>query len=396
MTNPVALDENRASLSLSIVERDRRYALLREHLRDRGVDCAIAASSNLFYLTNGVLGERHGLLPTEELPPTVAVHDRNLVDLPPEALGEMQGWVDDIRPGNDASPLGDRIRELHLERGVIGLTDSTIGYGGMSHGICTQLQAAYPSARFIDVSDVFANVRTLKSVDELTMIERANRIFDAGIDAVCRLARPGMLGARVVHEGIMAMWAAGADLNSTLGFSCWPVPRRNHVLSHLTLSRRIEPGDVGILTGLAFYGRYAGHSDQEICFGAPKPLHREMFEAVTFVRDAVLNEVKPGATHGQLVAAYRQACQQSGFRPSSQSQIHQYGTDVPEFPGPAFAAAGVAGDFVLHSGMVYSISPAVLAPEGEDTVIGGTSLAVTHGGYRELGNRRVELRAIGE
>src|SRR5437899_2465891 len=100
---------------LSLNERDRRYAALRAQLRDRGVDCAIVATGNLFYLTNGVPGERHALLPTNGEPPTVAVHDRNVVDLPPEARRDTQGWVPDQRPGNNAAPILDRVRELRLE-----------------------------------------------------------------------------------------------------------------------------------------------------------------------------------------------------------------------------------------------------------------------------------------
>ena len=43
--------------------------------------------------------------------------------------------------------------------------------------------------------------------------------------------------------------------------------------------------------------------------------------------------------------------------------------------------------------MVYSISPAVMAPN-DDVMIGGTSLVVTDSGYRTLGNRSIELLSI--
>lgn len=379
---------------LSVGERNRRYALLRSMLREREVDCVVVGGSSLFYLTNGVPGERHGLFPTEQWPPTVAIHDRNVVDLPPEALEEIQAWISDIRPGNDASPLIDRIRELQLARGVIGLVDSTKGYGGLSHGICSRLQEAFPSARFVDVSDVFAAARALKSDEEIALIEHANTVFDAGIEAVLRLARPGMPGRRVVQQAIGAMWEAGGDERSTVNFSCWPSPQRNHVLSQLSLGRTIEPGDAAILTGFAYQAGYGGHGDQQICFGPPSRLHRDMFESLLGVRATVLNAVKPGATQRALVAAYRAACKESGFDPSTQAQIHQYGIDVPEYPGPLFAGTSAGDDFVLHPGMVYSIAPALQTRDGHDTVIGGGSLVVTESGYRELGARPIELLCI--
>ena len=52
------------------------------------------------------------------------------------------------------------------------------------------------------------------------------------------------------------------------------------------------------------------------------------------VREEVLKQVKPGSTHRDLQAAYEKAVGETGFRISPHSQMHQYGIDVPEFPGP--------------------------------------------------------------
>lgn len=384
---------------LSLGERDRKHAAIREQLKARGVDCVVVGGSNLFYLTNGLPGERFGLLPTaEDLPLMAVLNGRHLADVSPRVLVDAQEWVKDIRAGNDASPLVDRINELGLEHGMIGLGDSP---SNVSHGFSTQLRSALPSAQFVDVSDIFANLRTTKSEEEIAMIAQANRIFDACIDAVYEVSRPGMSGSAVVQAGIRAMWEAGGDLDSTFGFNFGAVPKQNPILAHLCLATRIQPGDIGTLTAHAEYCHYAGHTDQEISFGQPKQLHREMFEAVRHVREQVLKQVKAGNTHDDLQEAYRKACAETGFRSSSHSQIHQYGIDVPEFPGPAFLVGGGEArggrgraNFVLAPGMIYSISPTLVAPEGEDTLLGGTSISVTETGYRELTDRKVELLVV--
>ncbi len=99
---------------LSVAERDRRYARLRELLREKGVDCAVATGANLYYLTNGISGQRTGLLPTADEPFMLAVNGRHLADLPAEVIIQSQDWVKDVRPGNDAGPLVERLRELKL------------------------------------------------------------------------------------------------------------------------------------------------------------------------------------------------------------------------------------------------------------------------------------------
>jgi Xaa-Pro aminopeptidase len=379
---------------LSVNERDRRYALLREGLRERGVDCAIVCASNLFYVTNGILGERLGLLPTEPFPPTVTLHWRNLVDIPPDALHEIQVWVEDLRQGNDASALVDRIRELRLENGAIGLgLANVLGQGGLSHVFYAELQTAFPHARFVDVSDVFLNARAIKSDEEVAMIEQANDVFDTAVRAVCDRVRPGMLGVRLIQEGTAAMWDAGGDLSSTLVASCGPIAIRQHVVQELSLGRRIEPGDVAILTGMARYGGYAGHSDQEICFGPPTRLQLEMIDSVRFLNDAILRHVHPGAKHSDLGAAYRSAIVDTGFRPTGATDLHPYGIDAPERPSHEGAPWNDRSDYELRPGMVYSISPAVMAPN-DDVMIGGSSIVVTDAGYRRLGSLAIELLSI--
>jgi Xaa-Pro aminopeptidase len=383
---------------LSLQERDRRYSSIRERMHNKEVDCVIVNGSNLFYLSNGISGELYGLLPTGDDPLTVVVNRRHLIDIPPSVLLDSQNWVTDVKPGFDAAAVVEKIKELHLDRGTIGLA------GSLDYRFYNRLLTSLSAAKIVDVSDIFTDVRTIKSEQENAMIDQANRIFDAAIRRIHEVARPGMVGREVVEEGVRAMWEAGGDLESTLSFNFGPVPAQNPVLAELCMTRTIEKGDIGTLTAHALCNGYAGHSDQEICFGEPKPIHQEMFRAVIHLRDEVLKQVKDGATQRDLIDAYQRACKETGFRSSPHSQIHQYGIDVPEFPGasyripdpkPEAGGLGGAGNYVLKSGMIYSISPTVVAKEGSDTLLGGTSLIVTETGYRDHGDRKVQILVAG-
>lgn len=388
---------------LSVKERDRRYSLIRERLEERKVDCIIVSGSNLFYITNGLPGERYGLLPKEDSLPTVVITTRLLADISSQVLLKSQEWINDIKPGRDASPLIGRIKELHLEKGTIGF--GGLGFGEINQGSYSQLQSAFPSAKLVDVSDILNDVRTIKSEEEIALIDMANRVFDAAVRKIHVVARPGMLGRQVVQEGIRAMWEAGGDMDSTFHFHCGSVPKQNPILMQLCLEQEIKKGDIGTLTAHAEYEGYPGHSDHQISFGTPKPLHREMFQAVLNVRNSVLKKLKEGVTQVDLIETYQNACRETGFRSSAHSQTHQYGIDVPEYPGPAFRVPDTSkeqlsrkiglgfggGNFMLKAGMVYSISPTLMARDSEDTMLAGTTLVVTPTGYRELGDRKLEL-----
>jgi Xaa-Pro aminopeptidase len=337
----------------------------------------------------------------------VVITSRVLFDIPAQLVVESQEWIKDVRGALDVSPLIERIKELGLEKGTIGM--GGVGSGAMNYGSYSKVQSAFPSDKLVDVSDIFSDLRTIKSEEEIMMIDMANRIFDAAVKRVHEVARPGMLGREVVQEGIKAMWEAGGDVDSIFGFHFGAVPKQNPVHMKLCMDKKIKAGDIGTLTAHSEYGHYAGHSDHQVSFGAPKPLHRDMFQAVLDVRDTVLKIVKEGLTQVELIETYQKACQQAGFRASPHPQAHQYGIDVPEYPGPSFRVpddskeqlskkAGLGfggGNFVLKAGMIYSISPTLMAKDGEDTMLAGTTLAVTPTGYRELGDRRVELLTCG-
>ena len=381
--------------TLTVAERDRRHAEVRERLAERGVSCVIVTGSNLAYMSNRLPGGQFGVLATADLPFYGFINGRHLVDVPASTLEDAQDWVKHIRPATGAGALVDLISEWHLDSGTIGFSPT-----GVTQAVYAGLTAGLPGAEFVDVSDIFADLRAIKSDEEVAMIAQSNRVFDAAIQAVHATIRPGILGKELVQAGIKAMWEAGGDLDTTFSINFGPIAKQNPILASLCLERPVQEGDLATLTAHAHFGGYGGHSDQEISVGTPNELHRDMFEAVLHTRKAVMAAVKPGVTQLELVGVYQQACAETGFLSSSHSQIHQYGIDVPEFPGPSFGVktsmdgfgrVARGRNFVLAPGMIYSISPTIVAEKDTETVLGGTSLVVTETGYRELTDRNTEL-----
>src|SRR5215831_13459020 len=155
---------------LSVKERDQRYAAIRQRLREKGADCAVVAGSNLFYLSNGVKGELFGILPADDKPLAVIVNRRHLIDISPRVLLDAQDWVTDVKPGSDASAVIEKLKEMRLENGTIGLA------GGIDYRFYNRLQTTLTSVTALDVSDIFTDARTIKSADGIAIIDRADRV----------------------------------------------------------------------------------------------------------------------------------------------------------------------------------------------------------------------------
>ena len=380
--------------ALSLSERDRRYALVRASMRDRGLDALIATGTDLLYLSGGLSGEEYGLLPAVEDEEFEAIISwRWLVDIPERVLLDCQEWVKRVRSGRTGIVMADRIKELRLEKGTIGYS------GAFGHAVIAGLREALPAMTMVDASDIVADARTIKSAEEIALIDRANRIFDAAVDRVQEVARPGMLGRAAVQAGVQAMWDAGGDLDSSFSLNFGPEPVQNPAWADIQLNLPMADGDIATLTAHSRYHYYSGHSDQEIVIGEPKARHLTMFEAVKAVRATVLDRLRPGVTHRDVIDAYEAGCDEVGYLSSPHSQIHQYGINVPEFPGRAFRipdskggrGLGGAGNFTVEAGMIYSISPTLIDKATGETLLGGNSLAVTDDGFRVLGGREVEL-----
>lgn len=163
-----------------------------------------------------------GLLPATDEPPTVIINFRQLADISVDVLLDMQEWIRDIRGGVDGSRIIARIKELKLEKGTLGIA----GFASINQAFYGQLQKAFPAAKFVDVSSIFTNARTIKSEEEIAMIDMANRIFDRAVERVCEVARPGLLGRKVLQEGINAIWAAGGDMHSSFNLHLAPFRSR--------------------------------------------------------------------------------------------------------------------------------------------------------------------------
>jgi Xaa-Pro aminopeptidase len=387
-----------ATSGLSLRERDNRYAAIRAELAKRGLKGLIVQGTHLLYLSNGVPGEMLGFLPTQsDLPFTEILMWRYLADVEKGVVLDHHPWISDLRSGRDAMALVERLQE-------IGVTEGKLGYAGsLTARSAGQIKKSLPGIELIDATEIMINARTIKSAEEIALMEKANRIFDAAIKEVHKKARPGMLGRDIDAIARTAMWAAGGDSESYGKFSFGPVGTQNPIMAEICMDREIQDGDIGILTAHAHFQHYAGHSDQVFAFGTPNPIHLEMFDAVIQVRDEVMKAVRPGATHRELVDVYEQATAKTGFKTSPHSQMHLYGLDVPEFPGPAFkigdtkggAGLGGSGNFTLTEGMIYSISPTLINAVTGDLILGGTSLVVTGNGYRNLSDRKVELLVAG-
>src|ERR1700722_7323335 len=198
---------------LSLAERDRRWAVRRKQMEARGLDCLVLwgwpaiwdfCTANARYLCPvGGNAEFTVLVFPRNSDPTCFVMMPTFI----EGWRASQDWVTDIRArrGSWADSVAQRLGELGLTGGRIGM-DGAAGPrdpdGWLPHSVYERLVELMPKADLVNLDDMLELLRTVKSPEELRMLERAATLGDLMLTKCRDTARPGVKESEV-YGGMM-------------------------------------------------------------------------------------------------------------------------------------------------------------------------------------------------
>ena len=396
---------------LSLAERDRRWALVRAAMKQRGLDCLVLFGwpamwdfnvANARYLCPiGGNAENNVVVFPAEGEPTSFVFSPVFIDYWQGA----QDWVADVRcrSKNWANTVVSRIKELKLERGAIGM-DGIAGPldpdGWVPHSIYQGIEAGLPHAKLVNIDDMLEMIRMCKSAEEIGVLEKAAHLGDLML-AKCRdMARPGvresevygaMMQTMLSHGGeepTLFLWAADAHPN--------PHPFR------LPTTRKLERGDMIITEMHPKFGGYFTHVERTYCLGEPDPHYVRIYEGCLDAYRRGLDLFKPGASITAAMNVIRDAIHDGGFG-ICEAGIHGHGLASLEYPryrhhapGADDAAIAAIGDR-FQPGMVMARNIDLVAPQWRDGQTGcvfAETIHITADGARRMHSFPLELQAL--
>lgn len=388
--------------TFSLAERDRRWGLVRAEMKKAHLDAVIGLpnqghwdqfGADTRYLTQigGFQTEVAVVFPLEE-EVTAIVRGANEI----EWYGMAQDWVRDIRPSRRAygDPVIQRLKEVRAGRvGVIGLSGLVRAPEGVvPWGTYEKIRAALAVARFENATDLMQEARAVKSAEEIAFIEKAAAIIGAALEAMLRVARPGVPESHLVAELLAEITRRGGEPVTMLLFGAGgggEVPWAHRVIT----GRTLEPGDLVNTEVEAKYGGYIAQALQPVSLG-PKPAAIEkMFDATKIIFDKMLKLLKPGLPFGDVVAFYQDEVAAAGYEPGD-ALMHGrgLGEDAPML-------FGGARDFPereqkLREGHVFILKPAAKKGRMRDSIRAGDTVAIEKSGARRLGRRPLEFLAV--
>jgi Xaa-Pro dipeptidase len=375
----------------SPAEMQRRYAALREKMREHGLDVAIVAGGpNHWSFGSGMLWltghwEWHAVANYVVVPlegePTL-VYSMGGTHL--EAVRrEVAGSISDVRHsrgGRFAEVMIERIKELGLERGRIGLLEIDPRFGDyLPVNQYFALKEGLPEAEIVFTRNLMHELLSVHSHEELECIRVAGQLCQKAMEAIVERARPGVTEYQLKAAAAYAIQDGGGDVDFVI-LGTTPMATPSMVFGNPRPSGRvIQAGDLVMMELAAGYRGYSAQIGAPICVGKPPTPVRHFFDDIVLPGFKLLvDEVAPGKPLTAMQEAgtyFRQKGVQS--RP-----IHVHGIDLISSEPHIFTdrVDGEEFDQVLRPGMVLVVEPTPITADGLLGMFFGHTFIVTPDG----------------
>ena len=396
---------------LSLAERDRRWAAVREQMRRQGLDGIVLwgwptmwdfCTANARYLCPiGGNAEFNVLIFPLDGEPTCIIQMPTFI----EGWRSAQNWVSDVRPRTKtwADSVAARLKELKLDTAAIG-TDGLAGPldpdGWLPHSVHVRLKELLPQARLVNLDDMLEKVRAIKSAEEIDVLEKAAKLGDLMLAACRETARPGVKECEVYGRMSEVMLANGGEEPTLFLWACdrlpYPHPFR------MPTTRKLERGDVIICEIHPKYGGYFTHVERTFSVGAPQREQRDIYAGCVAAYEAGLAQFGPGRKISSAMQAVKETIDPRGLG-ICETGIHGHGLASLEYPRYRFHALAAdqgalktIGD-EFRPGMVFAFNIDLFDPKWHDGKTGcvfAETIHITETGARRMHSYPTEFQEL--
>jgi Xaa-Pro dipeptidase len=275
--------------------------------------------NNIRYVTSTHIGEwardknaRFALLPRTGDPVlwdfgSAAKHHQMYAPwLPPEnfrgGVSPMRGAMPDHTgvPDRLAMNIWQELKDRGLENEPVGIdmTDMVALAALNRKGLATT-----------DGSQVMLAARTIKTDEEVALLDHAAAIVDATYERIYEMLRPGVKESEVVADAQRLLFELGSEqveaINAVSGDRCIPHP---HVFS----DRLLRPGDQAFFDIIHSFMGYRTCYYRTFSVGGANQAQVDAYKQCREWLDDAINLVRPGVTTDQIAAVWPSA-EEQGF-----------------------------------------------------------------------------------
>jgi Xaa-Pro dipeptidase len=325
-----------------------RIEALKKEGKKVGIDAFLVASEkNMRYFAgfSTLAIERFAgiVIPLEMGLPVVIVPRLEESKAKKSPLREIMSYSDSESP---ALLLKKVVKELKLEKATLGIE------GTLPFKFYQMLVAASSKIRTEDASNLFSQLRCVKSEQELGMIEKAAGIVAEGIKAGIEFTKPGETELAISSQIERTIKESGGE---SVPF-CLVLSGANSAIPHgETSNRKVSEKDVVLMDVGAVYEGYCGDLTRTIFVGEATKREKEIYDVVAQAQEAAIKRVKPSIKAEEIDAAARKVIEDAGYgKYFTHRTGHGLGLEVHEEP---YIVQG--NKTMLKPGMAFTIEPGI-------------------------------------
>ena len=408
--------------TLSLKERDRRYANVRAMMKEKGLDCLIVAGllgrdEWDAYFSNE--GADHGfvIFPLKEEPICLPWYHGRIIRNIENLRDGHESWMTKWRAGATGATVYAAMQELGITSGNIGV----IGLG--SHGTRSVegfipyktwafIQEHMPQANFTDVTEELGKAILVKSDEEIALARYAAKLGENACRELLNATKVGASEAELFALILYTILRGGGGMREPILVMrsgqksiTWSKPMWTYQSQK---PRTMQPGDI---VECEIFGIYGGvETQQQMCIhiSPVQPVHKELAECVRRTYETGRKALRPGKTFGEVWAEMEKVVADAGYWHTSPllhsltPQVCMGASDVgiekapPEYRATkgdrTFQPKPAAPDVVIKPGMLFELEPN--ACKDWHRVNFGGSLLVTKDGNEELNSLPTQMRIV--
>lgn len=356
-------------------EMTNRNSKLRNYMGEKDIDAVLFTSyQNINYYSEFLytaFGRNYGLVVTQDKHVTVSA---NIDGGMPwrRSFGDNIVYTDWQRD-NYFYAVKSVLDDAGIKKGVIG-----IEFDEVSLLLKKQLEDYFPDFKFVDVSDDVMKFRMIKSKEEIALITNGAKVCDIGGEAVAEAIVAGIPEYEVALAGTQAMTREIARLypNTELRDSwIWFQSGVNTDGAHnWAMSRKVQPGDILSHNSFSMIAGYYTALERTMFLEKVSDAHLKYWKINVEVHERGLELIKPGIKCSEVCAELNDIFREYGLLANrSFGYGHSFGVLSHYYGREAGLEFREDIETVLEPGMVVSMEPMIMIPEGEPGA----------GGYRE-------------
>jgi Xaa-Pro aminopeptidase len=242
-----------------------------------------------------------------------------------------------------------------------GLADDPVGIDVVELPVLRALERE--GLRVEDGHGLMQDVRSIKTPDEVALLDHAAALVDGAYEELYGVLRPGIRENAVVALVNRYLYENGSDeveaVNSISGERCSPHP---HVFS----DRLIRPGDTAYFDIIHAFNGYRTCYYRTLNVGSSNAAQREAYRRAREFMDNAISEIRPGATSADVVRHFP-AAQEFGFASEEEAFGLQYchGLGLSNWERPLMSRYhSFSHPVTLSESMVFAIETYWPTPDG--------------------------------